>query len=388
MSFQSLADRRLDRQRSPMHFPMIDVLRGFAAITVVVYHVIEHFHWASFPTSGPAVWFRTGGMGVDLFFVISGFVIVLSAFSRVSQAKGLDFAISFASAPIARIVPLHYLTCLVFLIFVQPAVIFDPAIWHQLLTHALFIHNFFLMTFGGVDGPNWSVAVEMQFYLMMLLIAPWLIRADWRMVLAGGVAIAWIWRLGAFCLIQTDGKWGPFPLFVGISQLPGMLDEFTLGILLARFVRSDRGERWLARSVGGFVLSAALAAVVIWLALVIYWRHAIFWNSGPMVVCFKTLLGLAWALLILAACSVKAPLVVALAAPLRYLGTISYGIYLWHLPVLLAVMQVTWVNGPTALPYVLTLTLILAAGSWHLFELPIMQRIQRSLGRRRVSHCC
>jgi peptidoglycan/LPS O-acetylase OafA/YrhL len=208
------------------------------------------------------------------------------------------------------------------------------------------------------------------------------------MVLAGGVAIAWIWRLGAFCLIQTDGKWGPFPLFVGISQLPGMLNEFTLGILLARFVRSDRGERWLARSVGGFVLSAALAAVVIWLALVIYWRHAIFWNSGPMVVCFKTLLGLAWALLILAACSVKAPLVVALAAPLRYLGTISYGIYLWHLPVLLAVMQVTWVNGPTALPYVLTLTLILAAGSWHLFELPIMQRIQRSLGRRRVSHCC
>jgi peptidoglycan/LPS O-acetylase OafA/YrhL len=107
-----------------------------------------------------------------------------------------------------------------------------------------------------------------------------------------------------------------------------------------------------------------------------------------MVVCFKTLLGLAWALLILAACSVKAPLVVALAAPLRYLGTISYGIYLWHLPVLLAVMQVTWVNGPTALPYVLTFTLILAAGSWHLFELPIMQRIQRSLGRRRVSHCC
>ena len=40
------------------HFDSIDILRGFAAISVVVYHVIEHFNWSSFPISGPLLWFR------------------------------------------------------------------------------------------------------------------------------------------------------------------------------------------------------------------------------------------------------------------------------------------------------------------------------------------
>jgi peptidoglycan/LPS O-acetylase OafA/YrhL len=367
-----------------MRFPMIDVLRAFAALTVVVFHVIAHYHWTSFPTSGPAVWFRAGGMGVDLFFVISGFVIALSAFSLLSRTGGgANFAISFAGARLARITPLHYLTCLLFLIFVQPAVIFDPRIWQQVVTHALFIHNFFLMTFGGIDGPNWSVATEMQFYVMMLLIAPWLIRADWRVILIGGVGIAWIWRLGAFCFIPTTGKWGSFPLFVGVSQLPGMLDEFTLGILLARFIRSRHGRRWLAGPMPiRFAVAATAAAATLWLAMAIYWRNSTFWNSGPMVVCSKTLLGLAWMLVILAACSVNSRVVLAVSAPLRYLGTISYGIYLWHLPVLLAVRTVRWVTPPTALVYVIGLTLILASGSWHCFELPIMRRVRQRLQRR------
>ena len=55
------------------YFPSIDILRGFAALSVVVYHVIEHFKWIDFPTQGPLVWFRIGWMGVDLFFCYIGF---------------------------------------------------------------------------------------------------------------------------------------------------------------------------------------------------------------------------------------------------------------------------------------------------------------------------
>jgi peptidoglycan/LPS O-acetylase OafA/YrhL len=74
-----------------MSFPLIDVLRGFAALSVLVYHVIAHFDWTRFSTSGPLVWFRIGWMGVDLFFVISGFVITLSAFERLRQGALADF---------------------------------------------------------------------------------------------------------------------------------------------------------------------------------------------------------------------------------------------------------------------------------------------------------
>lgn len=70
----------MTKPENKYYFPLIDVLRGFAAITVLVYHVIEHFHWTAFPTEGLLSWFRIGWMGVDLFFVISGFCNGIGSF--------------------------------------------------------------------------------------------------------------------------------------------------------------------------------------------------------------------------------------------------------------------------------------------------------------------
>ena len=60
-------------------FDNINLLRAFAALSVVVYHVIVHSNWEGYPIAGPLVAFRIGWYGVDLFFVISGFVIAYSA---------------------------------------------------------------------------------------------------------------------------------------------------------------------------------------------------------------------------------------------------------------------------------------------------------------------
>jgi peptidoglycan/LPS O-acetylase OafA/YrhL len=77
-------------------------------------------------------------------------------------------------------------------------------------------------------------------------------------------------------------------------------------------------------------------------------------------------------MVLLSACALQYPATVRLTAPLRYLGTISYGIYLWHLPVILALKRVSWVDGPKALPVVIVLTLVFASLSWHFFERPMM----------------
>ena len=158
-------------QQKSYYFDTIDILRGFAAISVVVYHVIEHFQWNNFPATWPWLWFRVGWMGVDLFFVISGFVIGLSAFSEIDKRGEHAFRPGFFRRRLARIVPLHYLTMLVFIAFISPHLLFQH-LFLNLGSHLLFLHNLVPQLHGASNGSNWSLATEMQFYVLMLLIAP------------------------------------------------------------------------------------------------------------------------------------------------------------------------------------------------------------------------
>jgi peptidoglycan/LPS O-acetylase OafA/YrhL len=351
------------------YFPSVDILRGFAAISVVVYHVIEIFEWKSYPIEGPWVWFRIGWMGVDLFFVISGFVIALSAFAEIDKHGPTAFRQPFMRRRLVRIVPLHYLTCLVFVALVVPQIIFGGFLGNA-LTHALFIHNLFPSFHGSINGSNWSLGVEMQFYIMMLMLAPWLQRANLWKVAAVFVLIAWSWRLGCTLLYPVVGDQDAGKLFMISSQLPGALDEFVAGILLARFVRTETGAAWLEKARGWSLL---MAAAGIWAAQSVFWGFR-YWDVPLMVVFYKSLLALACVLTVFAACTLNAQWWLTATKPLRYLGTISYGIYLWHLPVLLTFRELKWLTPQQALPYVLTLTIVLAIVSWHFVEEPFMKR--------------
>ena len=164
-------------------YPLIDVLRAFAALMVVWYHVIEHSGWQTFPHHGLALGPRTGWLGVDLFLVISGFVIGKTAME--SARRGGTWRQRFAERRLRRIVPLHLATMAVYLFLVTPELLLHG--WVSLghvVSHLLFIHNWFPPTHGSINGPNWSVALEMQFYLLAALSAPWLARARlWQLVL-------------------------------------------------------------------------------------------------------------------------------------------------------------------------------------------------------------
>jgi len=88
--------------KKSLYFENIDLLRAFAAISVLVYHVIELSSWKSFPINGLLSWFRIGWMGVDLFFVISGFVITLSAFSILENNNLKKYRILFILNDLAQ----------------------------------------------------------------------------------------------------------------------------------------------------------------------------------------------------------------------------------------------------------------------------------------------
>ena len=360
----------------PSYFETVDVLRGFAALSVVVYHVIELFDWKSFPSAGPLLWFRAGWMGVDLFFVISGFVIGLSAFAEIDKRGAWNFQGAFFSRRVARIVPLHYLTMFVFVVFISPELLFTN-FWTNFGSHLLFVHNLNVNLHGAINGSNWSLATEMQFYVLMLLVAPWIRTGRWWAIAAVFIGTAWAWRYGVTLFVQQSSQLGPFPVFVAATQLPGMLDEFVAGLLLARLVRSELGKKLLGGGVSVQVVFLALAVIVLSVTMAIYWRYASFWNYPLMVTMWRSLLALSFALVLLFAISIKVTGVPRkILSPLFYLGTISYGIYLWHLPVLLSLKRLAWINPSVALALGVGLTCVFASVSWHFFEQPLMKRLK------------
>lgn len=358
-----------------MYFRNIDLLRGFAALSVLVYHVIELLPWPTFP-GYPSVWswFRIGWLGVDLFFVISGFVITLTAIQSY-RSDPTDFAAGYLRRRLGRIVPLHVLTLFFFILFIAPTLLTHPDFFWHLGTHLLFVHNLNIDTHGSINGVNWSVGVEMQFYLLVLLTVRWLSAVSpWRL-LALCLLLSWSWRGGVYWLLAGPEA-NTSVLFFYATQLPGMLDEFAFGFLLARWLLDGGVVRqgWL------WALAAGLLG---WLALSLFWPRAGFWHLPEMVIFWRSLAGLAFCALVGVAVFVRLPPVVdRLLQPLRYLGQISYGIYLWHLLVISALLKAGLHNPPVFLALTLLFTLLLAAGSWTFFEQPLLRRCQRPLFTR------
>lgn len=359
------------RQRV-LFFPMIEALRAFAALTVLVYHLIAHWDWSDFPESGPLVWFRSGWMAVDVFFVISGFVIGLSAFGGVDK-RGAGFRTGFLRSRLVRIVPLHYLTLLAYLVLIEPALRGQPDFPANFATHLLFIHNIFPSYAGAINGPNWSLGTEMQFYLLVALTAPWLCRVRlWKLALLF-VGVAWAWRWCAHSLTL------PGPLdraYFAQTQLPGMLDEFVIGLLLARFVRTPDGQSFLQRfGSDGRVRWAlvAMAALCWWSLFAVYFAHD-YWEEPAMAVFFRTGLALCAGITLLLVAGWPMPQFAGLTAVPLYLGKVSYGIYLWHLPVLFLLGKHTALAPPVALLVAVPATIALAALTWHGVEQPLLAR--------------
>ena len=349
---------------------LVDVLRGIAALLVLVLHVIVLGDWKSFPSEGLLRGFHLGWIGVDIFFVISGFVIGLTVLKAVrgddTQGAKLGWRYDFALRRLRRIVPLYLLTSLAFVWLVDPSTLLQG--WKfatlNVASHLLFVHNLHPMTGGAINGVSWSIGVEMQFYLLMMLCAGWLARASiWRIVLVFS-SCALLWRFATTLVLPPGASQWNLQLFAS-SQLPGTLDAFGFGIVLAKLAVSGRmGASW-----SRFALWSIAAALLVTLAWRTFWPHAGYWDVTPMIIGWRTLVAAA-------AAAVLAALVVCpiqgswLLRPPRYLGEISYGIYLWHPMVVVTLMARTPWRGIDLLLGTLAGTILLSAFCWHVLEKP------------------
>ncbi len=302
---------------------VLDGLRGIAILLVLWYHVWE-ITWLS---PGPRLDFlpATGFIGVHLFFFLSGFVISYP-FVRAALAKRTDPSWKhFAWRRFVKIVPSYVLSIGVAYAVGYAQAQPNASLVPDLVTHLLFVHTWFPPRFGTIDGVLWTLAIEVEFYLLFPLI--WWCFKRWPWVTAGAmIAVAGIWRAGlAQCCYS--GLFTPYE-----ENLPGYLDIFAFG-MLAAYVFTRFGERWRtsrARHAAPPVSAAGVAMLVMLLQNLYAYRFHDQW-SGVWQIDNRPLLGVAFA--IIAVGWLAAPRWWQLLldnAPLRFMAAISYNLYLYH----------------------------------------------------------
>jgi peptidoglycan/LPS O-acetylase OafA/YrhL len=304
--------------RSVTRLGVLDGLRGLAILMVVWYHL-----WLvsgyTIPLLGFAqVLVQNGFLGVDLFFFLSGFCIALPYARARRDGTPVPHASDFARKRALKILPSYLLALGVFAIAFRDR--FDGPLQElgHFAAHAAFVHVFSPVTFGSFSGPLWTLAVEVQFYVLFALIAPFVVKRPF-LVYAMLVAAAVLYRT-AIAALGFDGDFG------WVNQLPAVLDVFGGGVAAAF------ADTMLAAAAigGGLALLALVAAASIaanggdeavhrWLNA---WRVAF----GPVL--FVATLGLA-----LGSSRVYG---IASARPLRGLSAISYGAYLCNLEIVVA----------------------------------------------------
>jgi len=150
--------------KSRTRFPELDLLRFLAACAVMLFHYTyrgpqKHLCPDSFPLLGQ--FFRYGNLGVDVFFILSGFVILLTAYDKD--------AIGFTVARMVRLYPAYWISVTITaLAVVLTGTNHSPVSLGQYLANLTMVHSFFGIE--DVSGVYWTLAVELQFYFLIFLI--------------------------------------------------------------------------------------------------------------------------------------------------------------------------------------------------------------------------
>ena len=312
--------------------PELDAVRGVAVGAVLVYHTLFWSVWSE-SLSGVArtiVGATAGGwLGVQLFFVLSGFLITGIL---VDTRARPDYFSRFYRRRALRILPAYL--ALLGVLFAARAV-GTPF----LLVSALFVAN--LASLFGVPiqyGPLWSLAVEEQFYLVWPLVARRLRPAALAGIAAAIVLLTPVARLAAF------QRWGPGPLY---GQTWFVADGLALGALVSIYLRSPKASRRNARRLAAMLILIGGGSIAAGIPFGILHRTNPL-GAALQLAPWHFLFAGGIVLTLVIGTSPRRHLV--LSMPLRYLGRISYGLYLVHVFVIGAfdAAMARWLPGLVA----------------------------------------
>lgn len=333
----------------PAHRREIDGLRAIAVVAVVFYH---------FTIPG----FSGGFVGVDIFFVLSGFLIGDILWREVT-ARGTISLKHFYARRIRRLAPAFCVMAVV--TFVAAYWLLLPYEFREfgktLIASTIYLSNIqFYRQVGYFDSSaedkillhTWSLSVEEQFYIILpLLLLTLAASQKWQL---RTLVLIFLTSLGLNIAVTPFTNTATFYLF------PFRAWELMAGVLLAvyRYYHGD-GDRH--------------AAWISWAGLILLAASILFTQAGPAFPGVQAVFPVLGTVLVLFNGRHDNPVNRALSiSPMVFIGLISYSLYLWHWPVL--TLSKYYINGPVV-PMEkiggLVLTFTLAFASWRFVEQPV-----------------
>ena len=289
----------------PSYIPELQGLRGLAVLAVVFYHCHPRLEgtWVHYAS----LW---GWAGVNLFFVLSGFLITSILLESRSKEK---YFRNFYGRRALRIWPVYVLVLIVVYLnapwFIGPTIsaAIKSAPW---LAYIFFVQNLFHLTVPPAIGPTWSLAIEEQYYFLWAPMVRFL-RAPWMLAAALVAAL-----VGSPLLRLANLYW------MTLTHTLIHLDGIALGSLIALGLHTLALSRrhWLWMGLGAMVLG--------------FWATATI-AGGTAFLDSALAVGFAGAMLAaIASTGARNPLSAALRrGPLAFYGRISYGLYMIHIMV-------------------------------------------------------
>ena len=362
------------------YLPAVDHLRAAAALLVLLYHGFQVFS-VKFEFGGArsdADWLFTdnplmavlleGHSGVALFMVLSGFILSYGAIGR-----DVDYSV-FLRNRFLRIYPL-FVALTVIGVFIYRA---NFSFLGLLQTLAFGANLPGALSLGSISGMFWTIAVEFQFYLVFpFLLAMMNARGAGALLLLVAVALmARTFALTTDTNIRDLSYW----------TIVGRIDQFLLGMLIARFVHAHPQFA----STLGFALPFATAAVV---GLLFAFNMAGGWVENSWWKAYwPTVEGVAWAVVIVCYLPVGGAIPPILGAPVAALGRISYSMYLLHFPIMMWLVSRPDLWHPfesgyssamaATLGILLPLTLVASMLTYFAIEKPFLAMRRRYVGAK------
>jgi len=311
--------------------PALDGVRALAALAVLTLHAM------------PQVMLG-GYLGVDVFFVLSGYLITSILLREVRTSGRIDYA-RFLTRRARRLFPALAVLIIYLTLFANLSPALADRRWFDAAIAALYLTNIREL-FWSADTPlshTWSLAVEQQFYLLwpfaVLALARMTHRAALRTLIVGWIVLTCARTMAALL----------WPGWVALCwQTPLHATGLVMGAMLALTPWRPRRGR---SAIGALSLAALLALLL---------TASDFRYGFPLAE-------------IAAALLIASPPRILAIAPLRWGGAISYGVYLWQLPVL-------WMLRDQPLALQFAMPILLGAASYMLVERRFMP--ERAAGAR------